>query len=80
MQLHDIVKPMDELTDDELLERLRTVRHNRTIARPAAAKRFERAETKTRRAKATKIDKLAGQLTDAERQALIAQLQKDLEA
>lgn len=54
MQLKDLVKPIDQMTDEELQERLREIRHNRTVARPAARKRVEREERKTSRSKVTK--------------------------
>lgn len=79
MQLHDLVTPLEDLSDEELLEKLRQARHNRTVVRPAAAKRVERAETKTKRARATKVDKLTGSLSAAEKAALIEQLLKDAE-
>ena len=34
MQLTDLVKPIEQCTDEELLERLRTIRNNRQIVTP----------------------------------------------
>ena len=76
MQLTDLVKPLEDMSDEELLEQLRRARHNRSVVRPAAAKRVERAETKTKRAKTTKVGKLTDALSPAEKQALIDQLLK----
>lgn len=74
MQLKDLVKPIDQQTDEELLERLRIVRHNREVIRPAAAKRAERSSTKAARKQAASTDKLLEELTDAEREQLLAKL------
>lgn len=76
MQLGDLVKPLDKMSDDELLERLRQVRHNRTVARPAAKAHVERAEKKVTRAKSKKATDLLSSLTPEERQKLIEQLQQ----
>jgi len=74
MQLKDLVKPIDQQTDEELLARLRIVRHNREVLRPAAMKRAERKDTKVSRAKATATEKLLDNLTEAEREQLLAKL------
>lgn len=76
MQIKDLIKPMSSMTDEELLERLRQVRHNREHVRPAARKHVERAEAKQSRAKVSNTDKLVAKLSDAEREALIKQLQE----
>ena len=74
MQLKDLVKLIDQQTDDELLARLREIRHNREVIRPAARKRVERAETKTARKEAAGLNKLVENLSDAEREKLLAKL------
>ena len=74
MQLKDIVKPIDQQTDDELLSRLREIRHRREVIRPAARKHIERAETKTARREAAGLNKLVENLSDAEREQLLAKL------
>lgn len=75
MQLKNLVKPLDQLTDEELHERLRQVRHNREVVRPAAAKRTERAETKKSRGKVSAIEKLLAGLSDEDRAKLLSQLE-----
>ena len=74
MQLNDIVKTLDQMTDKELLERVRELRHRRETIRPAAAKHVERSEKKASQKKVTGVEKLLGVLTHEERQALIEQL------
>jgi len=58
MQLDQLVKPLDEMTDEELVAYLREVRHRREVTRPAARKIVERAESKTSRGKMSAAEKL----------------------
>lgn len=78
MQLHDIIKPIEQQTDEELLERLRAIRHTRSVIRPAAAQRTKKAAIKKARGEskkaATKIDKLLDGLTPEQVQELLKQL------
>jgi hypothetical protein len=76
MKLPDLVKPLDQLTDDELLERLRQARHNREVHRPAAKKLVERAEIKASRSRMSSMDKLLANLSDEDREALINKLEE----
>lgn len=75
MQIHDLVKPIDQLTDDELYEHIRLVRHRREVARPAAKARVARAEKKETRAKTSKVTNLVANMSPEDRAALIAALQ-----
>ena len=77
MQTKNIVKRLDEMTDDELLDKLRTVRSNREVVRAASKKRIERADTKEARKVSKKMSTLFGSLSDEERQKLIEQLSKE---
>jgi len=74
VQLKNLVKPLDQMSDDELIERLRTVRHNREVARPVARKRAERSEAKASRGKMSATEKLLAGLSPAEREQLLKQL------
>lgn len=76
MQLKDLVKPISDMTNEELLEHLREVKQRRTVIRPAHQAHIDRAEKKTTRAKGKKMDTVLGKLTDEERLKLIAQLQQ----
>ncbi len=55
MQLTDLYKPLDQMTDEELKERLQQIRHNRTVARPAAKAREKKASSK---GSVTRVNKL----------------------
>ncbi len=74
MQIHDLVTPIDQLTEEQLHERLREIRHRREVIRPAAKARVDRAEKKTTQAKTTKVSNMVAKLSDADRLALIAAL------
>ena len=74
MKLHDLVKPLDELTDDELMERLRAVRQRREIERPVARRKAATAEKKTVRKNVAKVEDMFEVLTPEQREALIKQL------
>lgn len=74
MQIHDLVKTIDKMTTDELLEHVRAMRHRRETLRPAAKKIVERAVKKESKARTTKVDKLVEGMSEDERQKLIALL------
>ena len=77
MQLQNLVRTLDSMSDDELLERLRTVRHSREVGRPTARKRADAPERKASKARVSATTKLLDGLSDEERQALIERLSKD---
>jgi len=79
VKITGLVKTIDQMSDAELMERIREIRHNRETVRPAAAKHVERAETKTSRKKVSSVEKLLEGLSDAERASLLAQLELNLE-
>ena len=76
MQLKDLVKPITQMTDEELLEHLRQVKQRRTVERPAHRAHVERAEKKETRAKTKKITNVFEGLSEADRIRLIEQLQQ----
>lgn len=77
MQLADLVQPIDQMSDEQLLERLRQVRHNREVIRPAAKARVARAEKKVSRTKVKKTEDLLSGLSEAERNELIRKLTEE---
>ncbi len=74
MQLKDLVKPISDMSVEELQDRLREIRHTRTVVRPAAAKHVERAEAKTTRKKLSAFEKLLDKMSPAEREEFMKQL------
>lgn len=74
MQLHDLVKPINDMSDEELGQRLRELRHKRDVVRPAAKKHVERAAKKGTQARVTKVADLFGNMSEAEKAELIKAL------
>ncbi len=74
MQLRDLVKPIEDQTDEELEQRLREIRHKRDVVRPAARKHVERAAKKGSKTRVTKTGGMFDNLTEAEKQELIKAL------
>ncbi len=58
MQLSDLVQPIDQMTDEELRARLRVIRHNRTVIRPAAQKHKDAPAKKAAKKQVSAVDKL----------------------
>lgn len=75
MQLHDLVSPIEKQTDAELLERLRELRHTRTVIRPAAKRHAKKAESKGRVTRSAKVANLFAGLSAEELANLIASLE-----
>lgn len=75
MKLQDLAKPIDQMSDDELLERLRVIKHNRFVERPAVKAREEKAEKKERKTvmkkASNKIDKMLEGMSEEQRLNLI---------
>lgn len=76
MQLLDLIKPLEQMTDEELQEHLRRVRHNRDFIKPAAKNIVKRAAKKTSNKSVSGADKLISGLSEEEKRALIMQLQQ----
>lgn len=74
MQLKDLVKPIDQMSDDELLERLRQIRHNRNTVRPAAKSHAKRAARKGQQGRISKVENILAGLSDEQRQQLLLEL------
>lgn len=74
VQIQDLVKTIDTMSDDELLQRVREMRHRREILRPAAKARTERVEKKASRTRMKKTTDLLDDLSEADRLKLIEML------
>lgn len=74
MQLKDLTKDIRSMTDEELLEHVRGIRHNKYVARPAASKKRQVEKKKVERKATSAIDKLLQKLSPEERKALLKQL------
>ena len=77
MRLNQLVKPISEMSDDELLTRLREVRRNREVVRPAAKQIVERVEKKASNKKLAGIQGLLEGMSPEDKAALLKQLEAD---
>lgn len=77
MQLKDLYKPLSELTEEELKERIQAIRHNRTVERPAAKARTTRAAKVGKKGTTTRMNQLHAMLasmSDEDKKELLASL------
>lgn len=75
MQLKDLIKTLDDLSEEELIERLREIRHRRSVERPASKAIVERHEKKQSRGRMSALDKLINSLSEEDRARLLADLE-----
>lgn len=71
MQMQDLIKPIEQMTDEELMERLRTIRSRRTAERPAAKAHAKRAAKKGAVTRIKKVDDMFAGMSAEEKQQLI---------
>lgn len=74
MQLQDLIKPINDMTDEELQEHLRNIRHNRSVIRPAAKKKVAAAKNKKSKATVNKIEKMLAGMTSSQREEFLKNL------
>ena len=77
MQLSDLVKTIDFCSDEELLERLRKVRHNREHARPVARAKAAKLEKKSAGQRVSTLEKLVDKMSAADKARLLESLLGD---
>lgn len=75
MRLHDLVKPITEMSDEELHAYLLEIRRRKSVERPATIKREKKAERKSAKAKVSSMDKILSQLSPEERETLLKELE-----
>ena len=76
MQLQDLIKPIEEQTEEELRERLRELRHSRTVIRPGAKRHAKKAAGKGRVTRTTKAANIFAGLSPDQLAELIASLEE----
>jgi hypothetical protein len=74
MQMQDLIKPIEDMTQEELIERLQQVRAMRTTLRPAGKARAKRGTAKKSKTKLNKVDNLLAGLSQAELLQLLESL------
>ena len=75
MRLNDLVKPIEEMSEDELHALLMDIRRRKTIERPATKARVQKAEKKEGRVKVSSVEKMLAKLSPQEREELLKQLE-----
>lgn len=81
MQLNDLVgKSLEEMSDEELLEKLRQTRHNRNNQRPKVTKKAATSQAKARHKRVSAVQGMLAGLSEEERTQLIQQLEGEGDA
>jgi len=74
MNLDDLIEPIDGLTEDELIQRLRNIRRRREVVKPATVNRNKRVAQKGGQARVSKVEALLADLTPEELEKLLSEL------
>jgi len=74
MKLSDQTKRISAMSDDELREHVRNIRHNKYVAKPAKAKHIEDAHKAKRNTTTRNTNKAIEKLSPAEKLKLIEML------
>jgi len=75
MRLNNLVKPIEEMSDEELHNLLIDIRRRKTVERPATKKREQKTEKRQTRAKVSSLEKMLEKLSPDERAELLKQLE-----
>ncbi len=71
MRLEDLFSPIRNLSDDELKDRIRQIRHNREVARPVAKKVVAKQEKRENNKNVSALEKLLSKMSPEEIQTLL---------
>lgn len=74
MQLQHLVKPIEDMTDEELKQRLFELRHRRETEKPKATKKAAKVEKKTKNKEVSAVEKLLAGVSEEQ----LAELLKGL--
>lgn len=74
MQLHNLIQPIENQTDEELRARLVEIRRRRETEKPKAARAVKKAEKQDGKKKVSAAEKLLAELTPEQLEILMAQL------
>jgi len=75
MKLADLTRDIRKMTDAELREHVRSIRHSKYVERPATAARKQKAVKKTGNQATSKLQKMLAGMSEAERLAIINALE-----
>lgn len=73
-QLEDLFDSFSAMQPEDQLQKIREVRHRRTIERPAAAKKRQKRERKKSASNTSKLKGLVGTLSPEEKAAILKTL------
>lgn len=76
MQLRDLVKTLSSMSEAELTEKIRQMRHNREVARVGKEAHVKREAKKTGAKESNKLSAMLGKLSPGELAALKEALKK----
>lgn len=74
MKLTDLIKDVGQMTEEELLEHVRQMRHNKYVAKPAKQKHIADVEKKETNKGLRSVSSLLAGMTEEQKAELIKQL------
>lgn len=74
MRIADLTKNVSNMSEEQLLEHVRHVRHNKYVAKPAVAKRVADGEKKEKNTAIRGVNKAIDAMSDAQKQQLLLKL------
>ena len=75
MRLNQLVKDLRKMSDAELLERIRKMRHNKYVEKPAVAARKEKPQRQESNRATMKVNRMMRDMSNTDREALIKLLE-----
>lgn len=74
MKLSDLIKDIRTMSEEELREHVRAIRHSKYVVKPKQQAKVKKEAKRTGNKAASKFDKLLAGMTEEQRAALIKQL------
>lgn len=75
-RLKDLTRNVSNMSEEELLEHVKQVRHNKYVAKPAVAKRVADVEKKEKNTQVRGVNKIIDSMTPEQKLALLKQLEE----
>jgi len=77
MKLQHLITDIRKMTDTELLERVRQIRHSKYVEKPALAARKQKPAKQAAKSATMKVNRMMRDMSNADREALIKLLEKE---
>lgn len=77
MKLQHLVSDIRKMSDAELLERVRKIRHSKYVDRPAAEQRKKKPAKQEQNRAVLKVNRMMRDMSNADREALIKLIERD---